>query len=330
MTRMTAVTQYAYGGVGTLELGEVDIPRPDRGEALVRVQAAAIDRGTWHLMTGVPRLARLAVGLRRPRRAVPGLDVAGVVEAVGLGGDPQLIGRRVFGIAKGSLAEFAVADLGKLAVVPECLAPGQAAALGVSGLTALQALDAARITKGGSVLVLGASGGVGSFAVKIAVIRGARVVAVCSAAKAGAVRSWGAQHVVDYRSADLAAITERFDAVIDVAGGTSLDRLRDLTAEHGAIVFVGHETGGTWTGGYGRPMRRALRMIGARQRYVMLVAKERAVDLDRLAALAEREGLRPHLHATMPLDSVQEAMTALVNGEVVGKVVLQPGAPRGA
>lgn len=324
MADTRAVIQHGYGDSEVLRLGTVPIPEPGRREVLLRVQAAAIDRGTWHLMTGKPRVARLALGLRAPRRVVPGLDVAGVVEATGPDVTTFRPGQAVFGIAKGSLAEHAIADVAKLAPAPPSLAPEQAAALGVSGLTALQALDAGRVSTGSTVLVIGASGGVGSLAVAIAVLRGASVTAVCSGAKADVVRAWGARRVLDHCRDEMAGDTSRYDAVLDIAGSTPLARLRELATPTGAIVFVGQETGGEWTGGYGAPMRRAVRMLGRRQRYVMLVARERAVDLERLADLVEHEGLRPHLHATYPFAEVRAAMDALAGGAVCGKVALVP------
>lgn len=324
MTDMRAVVQDGYGGTDVLHSRTVPVPRPGRGEVLVRVQAAAVDRGTWHVMTGLPRVARLVLGLRRPKNRVAGLDVAGVVEEVGPGVTTPQVGDAVFGIAKGSFAEHAVAAVGKLAAAPASLTPTQAAALGVSGLTAIQALDAARVRAGSTVLVIGASGGVGSLAVAMAVGRGADVTAVCSGSKADAVRRWGAHRVLDRRRDELAADRLRYDAVLDIAGGTPLSRLRRLAAPRGTIVFVGREDGGEWTGGIGAPMRRALRMLLSRQRYVMLLARERAVDLVRIATLADEQGLRPHLHATFALDDVRTAMDALTSGEVVGKIALVP------
>ncbi len=324
MTSMRAVVQDGYGGTDVLRQETVPVPTPGTGEVLLRVQAAAIDRGTWHVMAGLPRVARLGLGVRGPKAQVPGLDVAGVVEEVGPGVTDLRPGDAVFGIAKGSFAPRAVARVAKLAPAPASLSPAEAAALGVSGLTAIQALDAARVTSGSSVLVIGASGGVGSLAVAIAARRGAQVSAVCSGSKAQAVQAWGASRVLDRRRDELAGDRSRYDAVLDIAGGTSLARLRELTTPHGTIVFIGREGGGDWTGGFGAPVRRALRMLASRQRYVMLVARERSADLVRLAALADGEGLRPHLHATFPFTEVRAAMDTLTSGSVVGKIALVP------
>ena len=195
---MRAVTQQAYGSVEVLDCRTVSRPTPGPGEVLVRVHAAGLDRGTWHLMTGLPRLVRLAMGLRRPRQPIVGRDLCGTVVEVGDGVTTVQVGQRVFGATSGSFAEYAVAKATKVSVAPQRATDEQAAVLGISGLTALQALDTARVTSGSRVLVIGASGGVGSYAVKLAVARGADVTAVCSAAKASTVREWGAQRVLDY------------------------------------------------------------------------------------------------------------------------------------
>ncbi|GGD11680.1 NADPH:quinone reductase [Nocardioides daphniae] len=322
--RVRALVQREYGGTDVLRVETIAAPSPGPGEVLLDVQAAAIDRGTLHLLTGLPRMARLAVGLRQPKRLVPGLDVAGRVVAVGEGVTRLQVGQQVFGIARGSLTEQAVALETKLALAPAGLAPTECAVLGVSGLTALQALDAARVDAGDHVLVIGASGGVGSFAVKLAVARGARVTAVCSAVKAEAVRSWGADRVVDHAVGDpLAGLS--CDAVIDVAGGTSLRRLRRVLTPTGTIVFVGVETGGGWTGGFVRPMFLALRMLAARQRYVMLMARETHVDLERIAEAVAVDGLRPHVHGTVPLEETPRALDELADGRVTGKVAVRVG-----
>lgn len=324
---MTAVTQHAYGSAEVLQCRPVPVPVPGKGEVLLRVEAAALDRGTWHLMTGRPRMVRLAMGLRRPRQPIVGRDVAGTVVEVGPEATGLQPGQRVFGVARGSFADYATARVDKLAVVPSSATAAQAAALGISGLTALQALAAARLEPGQRVLVIGASGGVGSYAVKLAVARGADVTAVCSAAKAEVVRGWGAARVLDYRRDDVIATDQPYDVILDIAGGTPLRRLRSVLTPSGTIVFVGNETDAAWTGGFGRPVRNALRMIFSRQRYVMLVAREAAPDdLAHLAALVEDGALEPHLHATYPMAQVREAMEALESGDVCGKVALVMGA----
>jgi NADPH:quinone reductase-like Zn-dependent oxidoreductase len=291
---------------------------------LVRVDAAAIDRGTWHLMTGTPKVLRLFLGRHGPRRPlVVGRDVAGTVVALGEDVTRFAVGDPVFGAASGSLAEYAAATEAKLASQPPGLDPEKAAVLAISGLTALQALDAARVTSGDRVLVIGASGGVGAYAVQLAVARGAQVTGVCSAAKADAVRRWGATDVVDYATTDPTAGDRRYDVVLDIAGGASLTRLRRVLTARGRLVFVGDETGGAWTGGYGRPMRWALRMLLARQRFVMLTAREKApADLERLARAVAGGDVTPPVHATYPLADVRRAMEDLSAGRVAGKAAI--------
>lgn len=321
----TAVVQRTYGGPETWRVEERRTPEPGRGEVLLDVAAAALDRGTWHLMRGEPRMVRLGLGLRGPRQAVPGLDVAGTVTALGSGVAGFAVGDRVFGVARGALAERAVARVRQLAPAPATLTADEAAALAVSGMTALQALEAARVGAGHRVLVSGASGGVGHLVVQLAAARGAEVVAVCSAAKADRVRAWGASVVLDHAHQSLADGPVPYDAIIDIAGAARLREQRAVLAERGSIVFVGAETGEVWTGGYGRPARRALRMVVARQRYVMLASAVRADGLTRLADEVTAAGVRPHVHATYALADAATAMAELEAGRVAGKVVVRVG-----
>jgi NADPH:quinone reductase-like Zn-dependent oxidoreductase len=323
-TTMRGIVQRGYGDADVLDLADLDTPRPGRDEVLLRVDAAAIDRGTWHLMTGTPKVVRVFLGWKGPRhQLVPGRDVAGTVVALGEGVTRFRLGDKVFGSAQGSLAEYATAAAAKLAHQPVGVSPAEAAVLAISGLTALQALDAARVKAGDRVLVIGASGGVGAYAVQLAVARGAIVTGVCSAAKADAVRGWGADRVLDYATTDPTGGEEQYDVVVDIAGGAPLRRLRRILTPRGALVFVGDETGGDWTGGYGRPMRWAVRMLLARQRFVMLVSREKAVaDLERLAQAVAEGGVAPPVHAVYPLAHVREAMTELAAGSVVGKTAI--------
>lgn len=317
-----AVVQDTYGGPETWQVAEIAPREPGRGEVRVRVEAAAIDHGTWHLMTGTPWMARPALGLRRPRTRVPGRDLAGIVDAVGPDVEDLVLGDRVVGIAPGTLATTTIAARAKLAPAPRRLSPTEGAALPVSGLTALQAVDAARVRPGQRVLVIGASGGVGHYLVQLADHHGAEVTAVCSGAKADAVRDWGAKHVVDRHHEDPADLPHRFDVVFDIAGGRSLRERRRLATAHGTIVFVGDNTGGRFSGGYFRPMAHTLRMLASRQRYVMLASRESGRDLERLVALVDAGAVTPHLHAVMDLDEAADAMRLLTSGAVVGKVAL--------
>lgn len=336
---MLAVVQDSYGLSGSLQVVQVPRPAPGPGQVLVRVRAAGVSRGTLHLVTGLPRIMRLATGLRRPRprglwsaAGSPGLDVCGSVVALGPGVSRFAPGQEVFGIAKGSFAQYAVADADTLALVPTTLSAPQAAVLAESGQTALQALAAAAVEEGTRVLVIGASGGVGSFAVKLAAASGAEVTAVCRGAKAAAVAGWGAARVLDYTTQDPTTEDVRYDAILDIGGGTPLSRLRRVLTPSGTIVFVGNETGQAWTGGFGRPLRNLARMVLSRQRFVMLTERDSADDLDRLARLASDGQLVPHVHATFPLARTQDALTELACGTVCGKIALvtaetQPSTP---
>ena len=327
---MRAVQHLRYGDAGVLQLAERDVPRPGRGQVLVRVRAAAIDRGTWHVMRGEPWLARLAFGLRRPSRVpVPGRDVAGTVVAVGDGVTRFAVGDEVYGTALGSLAEYAVAPVVRLAPAPSGVAAATLAPIPVSGLTAWQALrDGGRLQPGHRVLVIGASGGVGSFAVQLAHACGAEVVGVCSASKADAVRALGADRVIDRRVPawwrPLLDADERFDVVLDGGGRLPVRTLRRLVAPRGALVLVGAEGGGPVTGGMGRQLRAVLRGLVSRQRIVMLVARESGADLEGLNGFVERGQLSPYVDRVVDLDGVVDAMRALERGEVTGKIVVVP------
>src|SRR5690349_10260362 len=241
---MRAIVQHRYGTVPeeVLRLERITCPRPAAGEVLVKVLAAGVDRGTWHLMAGQPYLMRLGFGFRGPRIRVPGLDVAGTVEATGPGVTRFAVGDEVFGIARGSFAEYAVAREAKLARKPAALTFAQAAALAVSGLTALQGLrDAGHIQAGQKVLVIGASGGVGSYAVQLAKVFGAEVTGVASTAKADLVRTIGADHVIDYHKQDFADGRQRYDLILDISGNTPLSRLRRALTPRGTLVIAGGE-----------------------------------------------------------------------------------------
>jgi NADPH:quinone reductase-like Zn-dependent oxidoreductase len=316
---MRAIVQDRYGDAACWRLGEQPRPEPGPDEALVEVRAAGLDRGTWHLMTGLPYLTRLGFGLRRPRTAVPGLDVAGVVAAVGSSVTGLAPGDEVFGVAKGSFAQYAVAEQGKLAYKPASLVFPEAAVVPVSGITALEAVRG-RVEGGDRVLVLGASGGVGTYAVQLAAARGATVTGVCSAGKADLVRSIGAERVLDYRGEVFTG--ERYDVIIDAGGRNPLRRLRRALATTGTFVIVGGEGGGRWTGGFGRGLRAAALSPLVRQRLVMLVAGERAADLVELARLIDDGAVTPVLDRTYPLAEAAEAMRRLESGLVQGKVAI--------
>ena len=254
--KMRAIVQYEYGTADVLQLAEIDRPTIKAGEVLVQVRAAGVDRGTWHLMAGKPYVMRLAFGVRGPRRAVPGLDVAGVVVAVGSDVTRFKPGDEVFGIGKGSFAEFAAAREDKLAHKPSSLTFEQAAAMSVSGQTALRGLrDVGGLQAGQKVLITGASGGVGTYAVQIAKALGAEVTGVCSTGKMDLVRSIGADHVIDYTHDDFADGEQHYDLILDIAGNSTLSRLRRALTPHGTVVIAGGEGGDRWFGGIDRQLR---------------------------------------------------------------------------
>ena len=291
---MRAIVQDAYGTTDVLRLAQVAKPRIGEDEVLVEVRAAGLDRGTWHMLTGRPYLMRiLGFGFRGPKNAVPGLDVAGTVAAVGSAVTRFEIGDEVFGISRGSFAEYAAVREDKLSRKPANLTFEEAAVVPISAGTALQALtDVGRIRPGQRVLVIGASGGVGSYAVQLAKAFDAEVTAVCSTAKLDLVRSLGADHVVDYTRQDFADGATRYDLILDIGGNSSLTRLRRALTPTGTLVIVGGEEGGRWTGGFGRTLRAPLLSPLVRQRLTMLASKERASDQERLVPLLEAGDVR--------------------------------------
>jgi NADPH:quinone reductase-like Zn-dependent oxidoreductase len=330
---MQAIVQAEYGSADVLRVEEIDRPAIGDGEVLVRVHAAGLDRGTWHLMTGLAYPIRLmGYGLRAPRNPVPGLDVAGTVVAAGANVTRFKVGDEVFGISQGSFAEYACAREDKLARKPVNLTFDQAAVVAVSGLTALQGLrDAGRVEPGQHVLIVGASGGVGTFAVQMAKAFGAEVTGVCSTAKIDLVRSIGADHVIDYTQGDFANGRQRYDLVLDIGGNSPLSRLRRALTPSGTLVIAGGEDGGRWTGGMGRQLRALALSPFVRQRLTMLISKQNHADLERLAQLIEAGALTPVIDTTYPLRRAPDAMRHLEAGHARGKLVITvTGAGRAA
>jgi NADPH:quinone reductase-like Zn-dependent oxidoreductase len=319
---MRAILQDRYGTAEVLRLGRVPSPVIGDHDVLVEVRAAGLDRGTEHLMTGKPYAARLAFGLRRPKNPVPGRDVAGTVVEVGAAVTRFAVGDEVYGVAPGSLAEYAVARESRLARKPANLSFTQAAVVPVSAATALRALvDVGRVQAGQSVLVVGASGGVGSYAVQLAKAFGAEVTGVCSTAKADLVASLGADHVVDYTREDFADGSRRYDLILDIAGNPSLTRLRRALKPRGTAVFVGGEDAGVLIG-MGRQLRGVLLSGLIKQRFALLVSKESASDYDRLTELIEAGRLVPSIDRTYPLEEAPLAVRQLEAGHVRGKIAI--------
>jgi NADPH:quinone reductase-like Zn-dependent oxidoreductase len=322
---MRALVRDAYGPADGLQVREVPRPTAGRGEVLVRVAAAGLDRGAWHLMTGQPYALRAVTGLRRPKDPGLGTELAGVVEQVGADVTGFAIGDAVYGGGRSSFAEYATARPGALARRPVNLTDQQAAAVPVSGVTALQAVrDQGRVRAGQSVLVIGASGGVGSFAVQIARALGAEVTGVASTAKLDFVRSLGADHVLDYTTGDLADHGRRYDVVLDIGGHRSLTDLRRLLAPRGTLVFVGGEGGGRLTGGPGRQLRAMLLSPFVGQRLGSFwIATANTADLDTLRTMIEDGAVTPALDRTCTLPEVPEAIRDLERGRVRGKITVR-------
>jgi len=320
---MLAVVQGRYGTAEVLQVRPVSTPTVGEDEVLLRVHAAGLDRGCWHRMTGRSYLGRVAFGIRRPKNPVLGLDVAGTVVAVGAKVTTFSAGDEAFGFADGSFAEYAVARADKLARKPVNVTFEQAAVVPVSAATALQALcDIGRVEQGQAVLVIGASGGVGSYAVQLAKAFGAQVTGVCSTTKLDLVRSLGADHVIDYTHENFADGVHRYDLVLDIAGNPPLSRLRRALTPTGTAVIVGGEGGGNMTGGMNRRLRALTWSPFLRQRLTMFIARQRASDLERLTHLIEQDLVTPGIDRTYPLDRVPDVMRYLEAGKALGKVAV--------
>jgi NADPH:quinone reductase-like Zn-dependent oxidoreductase len=321
---MKAIVQDAYGSTDVLQFRDIDKPEIADDEVLVRVHAAGVDRGVWHLMTGLAYPIRLAgYGLRAPKTPVPGMDMAGVVEAVGENVTRFQPGDEVFGIGKGAYAEYARAPENKLVPKPANLTFEQAAVVAISGLTALQAVrDHGRVQPGQKVLIIGASGGVGTYAVQLAKAFGAEVTGVCSTTKVDLVRSMGADHVIDYTRDDFAEGKQRYDVILDIGGNPSLSRLRRALTPKGTLVFVGGEEGGRWTGGMDRQLRALLLSPFVGQKLRAFVNKENREDMLVLKELIETGRVTPAIDRRYPLAEVPKAIRYMEEGHAQGKVVI--------
>jgi NADPH:quinone reductase-like Zn-dependent oxidoreductase len=321
---MRAIVGESYGSADVLRLSDIDRPEIARDEVLVRVEAAGLDRGVWHVMTGLPYPIRLAgYGLRAPKNPVPGMDLAGIVEEVGAGVTRFAPGDAVFGIGRGTFAEFARALETKLAPKPANLTAEQAAVVAVSGLTALQGLrDRGKVGAGQQVLVIGASGGVGTYAVQLAKVFGAEVTAVCSTTKVDLVRSLGADHVVDYLREDFADGKRRYDVILDIGGNAPLSRLRRALTAKGTLVIVGGESGGRWLGGNDRQLRAIVLSRFVDQTLTTFIAGENHRDMLVLKELIEAGEVTPVIDRSFPLAEVPEAIRYLEQGRARGKVVI--------
>ena len=323
---MKAIVQDEYGTAPeeVLRLAEIARPEIAADEILVRVHAASVDRGTWHLMAGLPYPIRLAVfGLRRPKAPNPGRSLAGTVECVGQEVTEFEPGDEVYGTCDGSFAPYARARASRLAPKPANLSFEQAAAVPVSALTALQAVrDQARVEPGQKVLIIGASGGVGTFAVQIAKAFGAEVTGVCSTAKTDLVRSIGADHVIDYTREDFTDGQLRYDVILDIGGNRRLSHLRRALTPRGRLVIVGGENGGRWLGGSDRQLRALLLSPLVSQKLGTFIASENAEDLRVLRDLIESGKITPVIDQTYPLSQTPAAIRHVQEGRARGKVVV--------
>ncbi|PZG16053.1 NAD(P)-dependent alcohol dehydrogenase [Micromonospora craterilacus] len=323
---MKAIVQDNYGPADVLDLRDIDRPAIGDDEVLVQVRAAGVDPGVWIFMAGRPYLVRLAAGLRRPRVAVRGRDLAGVVTAVGARVTRFRPGDEVYGTCLGgSYAEFASAPAQRLAGKPANLSFAQAAAVPVSGMTALRAVrDCGAVRPGHRVLVIGASGGVGSLAVQIAKAYGATVTGVCAPARTEFVRSLGADDVLDYTDEEIDRDGPVYDVVIDTGGDRPLALLRRALTPRGTLALVGGAYArGRLLGGYGRQMFRApLLSLFVGQRLRTVSAVERNEDLDELRELIESGALTPAIDRTYPLAEAADALRHFTDGHPAGKVVV--------
>jgi len=319
---MKAIVQDRYGSAGVLRFEDVETPIAGMGEVLLRVGAASAFIGDWHIMTGTPYAIRLMSGLRAPKQRVRGQDVAGTVEALGDGVTEFRVGDEVFGVGNGAFAEFATARADRLAAKPTNLGFEEAATVPTTGCTALQGIrDVGKVGSGQRVLVIGAAGGVGSFAVQIAKAFGAHVTGVCSTSKVDLVRSIGADDVVDYTREDIADGTRRYDVIFDTAGNREASYLRRGLMPKGTLVLAGGEGGGRWLG-MGRVMRAKAMSPFVGQKMTNFLGRPKAGDLLVLKGLIEAGKVTPVIGARYPLSDVPDAIRELGTGHGRGKVVI--------
>lgn len=320
---MKAIVQDTYGSPEVLRFEDVPLPTPGDDEVLVRVLAAGVDRGAWHFMTGQPYLMRiLGFGFRAPTSRVPGTNIAGRVEAVGKNVSSFQVGDEVYGTCKGAFAEYACAHQDKLAPKPAAFTFEQAAVTPYAGFVSWQALhDHGHVSADDKVLVIGASGAVGTFTVQIAKAAGAQVTGVCSGSKADLVAALGADHVIDYTHEDFAAGSQRYDLVIDIGGRTPISRLRRALTQHGRLVIVGGE-GDRWIGGIHRQLWASMLSPLVSQKLAAFVVKENAQQLRRLNVIIEAGELAPVIDRAYPLSEAADAMRQLDDPGARGRAVI--------
>ena len=320
---MWAVEQDRYGSAAVLVHREVAVPDLEPDRVLVRVHTAAANPLDWHFMTGTPWVLRLMEGFRRPKQARRGVDMAGVVEQVGRDVTRFRPGDEVFGGGPGAFAEYVSCKESALARRPASMTLPEAAGLPVAAVTALQGLrDRAGVQPGQSVLINGAGGGVGTYAVQIAKHLGAEVTAVCGTHNVEIVRSLGADHVVDYQTDDVAALGMQFDAILDNVGNRSLADCRRLLTDDGVLVMVSGPKQNRLLGPIGRVILAKLRFLIGSQRAVTFTASETADELEALATLADAGALRTVIDRSYPLERTAEAIAYMADGHAEGKILI--------
>lgn len=320
---MKAVVTTQYGSPDVLRIEEVDPPQMGPDEILVRVVASSVNAADWHLLRGKPYIARLTEGFRRPKNPRVGLDLAGVVEAVGANVRDLRPGDHVFGSRSGAFGELVSGE--HFAPMPAGMSFAEAAALPTAGMTALQALrDKGEVSPGQRVLILGAGGGVGTLAVQIAKAAGATVTAVTRTAHVDLVLSLGADHAIDYTKVDVAATSERYDVIVDIAGTTGLGRLGRLLVEDGRLVLVAPDPG-QWAGPVVRILQAALLSRRGTRAFRLLLTKPSSEALTDLKDLVEKGALRPVIERTYPLDEIADAIRHVEAGGVAGKITVSVG-----
>jgi NADPH:quinone reductase-like Zn-dependent oxidoreductase len=319
---MKAIVHSRYGAPDVLELNDIDQPIGNDDAVLVRVHAAAVGKGDSLTVAGLPYVARLRYGLPNPKHNVPGFDLAGRIEALGHNVTRLHPGDAVFGWCDGSFAEYASVPQGQLARKPANLTFEQAAAVPISGFAALQALrDAGGVQPGQQVVIIGASGGVGSFAVQLAKAFGAEVTGVCSTKSLDMVRSIGADQVIDYTREDFTRTGQRYDLILEMAGNRSLADLRRALTPKGTLVLVGG-SGGRWFMGTGRTLRAVLVSPFIGQRLRSFFSKPRGADLVVLKELIDAGKLTPVIDRAFPLSQTPEAIRYVGERSTQGKTVI--------
>ncbi len=320
---MKAIVQDEYGSPVTLHLRDVAKPEPGDKEVLIRVHAAAVHAGDWYLMQGNPYLMRLLFGFRKPRNGVPGWDVAGTVEAIGKDVTRFRPGDEVFGSCRATCAEYTIAREKSLAPKPANLSFEQAAGLAISGLTALQGLrDKGEVQPGQKVLINGASGGIGTYAIQIGKVLGAEVTGVCSTANVELVKSLGADHVVDYTAEDFTESGEHYDVIFDNVGNHSLSQIRKALTPKGILIPNGGGRGGRVLGAAGASLKELVVSLFVRHKLRPFVSTTKTDDLLALADLVAAGKVTPVVDRTFPLAETAAALTHVGEGHARGKVVI--------